>query len=78
MNGDGTLVWQPALTATEVRLEAADKAEGRHWDWPGSCWCGERHQTADGLAMVRPGLTLAEPPWNRSRWREPVAPAVTW
>jgi hypothetical protein len=73
MNADDTsaLVWQPALTAAEVRMEAADMAGDRHWDWPGSCWCGRRHQAGEGL-------TLVAPPWNRSRWREPVAPAVTW
>jgi hypothetical protein len=78
MNADdtGTLVW-PAMTATEVRMEAADMAGDRHWDWPGACWCDERHQTREG-SLRGTTVTLIAPPWNRSRWREPVAPAVTW
>ena len=65
------MAWRPAMTAAEVRMETADKAEGRHWDWDGDCWCGKRHGAGDE------GLTLAAPPWNRSRWREPVAAVMS-
>jgi hypothetical protein len=65
MNADD-MTWQPALTAAEVRMETADKAEGRHWEWSGSCWCGKRHQAGEGL-------TLVAPPWDGSRHAEPIA-----
>lgn len=77
MNVDGTrtgavvapLVWQPALTAAEVRMEIADKAERRHWDWAGDCWCGERHHAGESL-------TLVAPPWYPSRWATDAGSAV--
>jgi hypothetical protein len=68
MNADtDPLVWQPPMTAAEVRMEIADKAESRHWDWEGDCWCGRRHRA------VSFGLALVDPPWYASRRAETVA-----
>jgi hypothetical protein len=69
MNADD-LAWQPAMTATEVRMEAADKAGGRHWDWDGDCWCGRRHRA------VSFGLVLVDPPWCPSRRSAEAGSAV--
>jgi hypothetical protein len=65
MGADGTgtgavaapLVWQPALTAAEVRLEIADKAAGAHWAGVG-CWCDRPHEAGDL------GVSLAAAPWD--------------
>lgn len=66
MEAAAPLVWQPALTATEVRMERDDKAHGRHWLWAGDCWCKERHRAGEGLALVRP-------PWDSARGAESIA-----
>lgn len=60
------LTWIPALTAREVRMEAADKTAGRHWTGPAGCWCESRHQAGEAL-------TLAAPVWDESRRAEPIA-----
>lgn len=65
-NGTGAvavpLAWQPALTAMEVRMEAADEAAGRHWSGPDGCWCDEFHHQTDAVPLV-----LVAPPWDKSR-----------
>lgn len=65
MEAAAPLAWQPALTAMEVRMEADDKAHGRHWDSLGSCWCRKRHQAGEGPTLVRP-------PWDSARGTEIV------
>lgn len=73
MNAHGTetlMVFQPALTAFEVRLEREDKEAGRHWSWPGACWCCMRHQAGEK------GVKLIAPPWSRSRRAESAGPAA--
>jgi hypothetical protein len=75
MNADD-MTWQPALTAAEVRMETADKAGDRHWDWPGACWCDERHQTAEG-SLRGTTVTLVRPPWDAARGAESVGAVAT-
>ena len=50
----------PAMTMQQIRIERADKAEGRHWS-RGRCWGGASH--GDGETA----LTLVAPPWDLAR-----------
>lgn len=49
----------PAMTMQQIRIERADKAEGRHWSR--DCWCGAGHGVGETA------LTMVAPPWDLAR-----------
>ena len=53
---------RPTPTIRELRMDKRDSAKGRHWAWPGVCWCGMSHQArGPPLDESRDGETALGP-----------------